>query len=403
MSSLRRWGTPKMADLERFRRETAAWLEANAPERLFGQPSKGSFDGFWGGVDPEYPGDDRQAWFERMVDKGWTAPTWPTTYGGGGLSAAEGKILYEEMHRLELPLPLVGMGLNMLGPVLLAHGTESQRRTHLPAIAQGRIRFCQGYSEPSAGSDLASLRTRGVVDEDELVVSGQKIWTSYADVSDWCFCLVRTNPEVKKQLGISFVLIDLRSPGVETRRIELISGASPFCEVFFDDVRVPVDNVIGGIDAGWGVAKAVLQHERSSIGTSVSDQMQDLEEDLVGKAHSAAGVTSGVVPDPWARDQIAGLTMRAQAFGLTAKRLSGGPPGAESSIFKVVGTELKQARWELAARLLGPDGLGWSGDDFDADHLDATRQWLRSRANTIEGGTTEIQLNIIARHVLGLK
>ena len=392
-----------MADLETFRGEVAAWLEANAPESLFGQPSKGTFDGFWGGVDPEYPGDDRQAWFERMVEKRWTAPTWPEAYGGGGLSQAEGRVLYEEMNRLQLPLPLVGMGLNMLGPVLLAHGTEAQKRRHLTAIAQGRVRFCQGYSEPSAGSDLASLRTRGVVEGDELVVSGQKIWTSYADVSDWCFCLVRTDPDVKKQLGISFVLMDLRTRGVETRRIELISGASPFCEVFFDDVRVPLENVVGGVDSGWGVAKSVLRHERSSIGASVSEQMRDLEEDLVYKARTAAGVEAGVVPDPWARAEIARVTMRAHAFGLTAERLSQGSPGAESSIFKVVGTELKQARWELASRLLGPDGLGWSGDDFDDDHLDATRQWLRTRANTIEGGTTEIQLNIIARHVPGLK
>jgi acyl-CoA dehydrogenase len=338
-----------------------------------------------------------------MAAKGWTAPTWPEAYGGGGLTKAEGSVFYEEMKRLELPLPLVGMGLYMLGPVLLEHGTEAQKRTHLTAIAQGRIRFCQCYSEPSAGSDLASLRTRAVQAGEDLVVTGQKIWTSYADVSDWCFCLVRTNPDVKKQIGISFVLMDLRSPGVETRRIELISGASPFCEIFFDQVHVPVANVIGGIDAGWTVAKSVLRHERSSIGTSVSEQMRDLEDDLVGKARGAAGIEAGIVPDPAARDQIARLTMRAQAFSLTAQRLARGNPGPESSIFKVVGTELKQDRWELATRLLGPDGLGWRGDDFHEDDLSATRNWLRTRANTLEGGTTEIQLNIIARHVLGLK
>ena len=392
-----------MADLAQFRREVAAWLEGNAPEALFGQPSKGNFDGYWGGVNPEYPGDDRHAWFERMVEKGWTAPTWPTAYGGAGLSHEEAAIVYAELRRLELPLPLVGMGIFMLGPALLEYASEAQKRAHLPAIAQGRVRFCQCYSEPQAGSDLAALGTRGVRDGDALVVTGQKIWTSYADASDWCFCLVRTNADVKKQAGISFVLIDLRSPGVQTRRIELISGSSPFCEVFFDAVRVPLENVIGGIDSGWTIAKAVLRYERARIGTSVSDQMRDLEDDLVGKARAAAGVEGGVVPDPYARDQIARVTMRAQAFSLTAQRLARGAPGPESSIFKVVGTELKQARWELATRLLGPAGLGWAGDDFGQADLDATRSWLRPRANTIEGGTTEIQLNIIARRVLGLK
>ena len=206
MSSLHRWGTPKMADLDIFRRETAAWLEANAPESLFGQPSKG-FDGFWGGVDPEYPGDDRRAWFEQMVDKGWTAPTWPTTYGVADFRQQRPRFSTKKCTDSNSP-PARGHGAQYVGPVLLAHGTESQRGL-LPAIT-GPDPLLQGYSEPSAGSDLASLRTRGVVDEDELVVSGQKIWTSYADVSDWCFYLVRTNPEVK-QLGISFVLIDLRS------------------------------------------------------------------------------------------------------------------------------------------------------------------------------------------------
>src|SRR5262249_13456446 len=197
--------------------------------------------------------------------RGRTAPTWPRELGGGGLDAEEAKAVAEELRRLRLPPPLTGFGLSMIGPTLLRFGSEEQKRLHLPRICRGEIRWCQGYSEPDAGSDLASLQTRGVLDGDELVVSGTQVWTSYGDLSDWIFALVRTDPQAKKQEGISFVLIDMQTPGVSVRPIRLISGKSPFCETRFENVHVPIGNVVGRLHGGWTVAKALLGHERNMI------------------------------------------------------------------------------------------------------------------------------------------
>jgi len=392
-----------MSALETFRRETGAWLDANAPRSLFGVRSQGAFEGYWGGPKSPDPGPDRRRWLELMVAKGWTAPTWPKAYGGGGLSPEEARILDEEMISRALPAALVGMGLVMLGPVLLEMGSEEQKRTHLRAICEGTIRWCQGYSEPSSGSDLASLRTRAIRDGDDFVVDGQKVWTSFADLSDWIFCLVRTDPEVPKHGGISFLLIDMSAPGVTTRRIKLISGVSPFCETFFDSVRVPAKNVVHDVNAGWAVAKSLLNHERTTIGSSIARQMIEAERELVALARQACGPHEGPLADSHIRDQIARNAMRSTAFALTLKRLADGPPGPESSILKIVGTELKQRRSELAAEILGPGALGWEDPNYGEDALKITQDWLRNRASTIEGGTTEIQLNIIARRVLGLR
>ena len=397
-----------MSGLDSFRAEARGWMEANAPRSLFGTRRRGGlFDGFWGGQKARDPDRDLNRWCASLAERGWNAPRWPEAYGGGGLGRAEAAALEEVMVELDLPRGLFGFGLAMLGPALLQFGDEAQKREHLPKICDGTIRWCQGYSEPGAGSDLAALATRAVRDGDHFVIDGQKVWTSYADKSDWIFCLVRTDPEVKKQRGISFVLFDMDDPGVTVRPIELISGASPFCEVFFDGVRVPVANVVGGVDNGWTVAKALLQHERANIGAAIGSQMSALEGDLVEVARDAFQAPEGPLPDALLRDEIVRGAMLEQCFNLTVERIAQGTragqaPGPDSSILKVCGSELKQQRWETQMRIAGPAALGWAGPGYDDRELEGAREWLRSRGNSIEGGTSEIQLNIIAKHVLGL-
>ena len=397
-----------MADLEKFRAETRAWLQANAPKALGGAGGS-ELEGVWGGRKTRLPPDQKR-WLEVMAERGFTAPTWPREYGGGGLSPAEAKVLSQELAALRLPAPLIGFGLTMIGPTLLQFGNEEQKREHLPKICRGEIRWCQGYSEPNAGSDLASLQMRAVRDGDHFVVNGEKIWTSYADKADWIFCLVRTNPAAKKQEGISFLLCDMAAPGVRVKPIVLISGASPFCETFFDDVRVPVANVVGKIDGGWTVAKALLGHERSMIADAFgapTGRARGKGSFLAELARRYLDGAGGPLPALVLRDQIAQNEMDSRAFALTVQRSrdaakAGHKPGPESSLFKVYATELNQRRYELMVRLAGPQGLGWEGPGFEPDELERTREWLRSRANTIEGGTSEIQLNIIAKRVLGL-
>ena len=254
-----------MADLEKFRTQTREWLEANAPKSLAGFRLASEGDGNWGGRRARFDSPEMKAWLEMMAERGWTAPTWPREYGGGGLDTDEAKVLREELTRLRMPSPLMGFGLTMIGPTLLRYGNEEQKREQIPKICRGEIRWCQGYSEPGAGSDLAALQTRAERDGDDFIVSGTKVWTSYADLSDWIFSLVRTDPRAKKQEGITFLLIDMDSPGISVSPILLISGKSPFCETRFEQVRVPIRNVVGEINGGWTVAKALLGYERNMI------------------------------------------------------------------------------------------------------------------------------------------
>jgi alkylation response protein AidB-like acyl-CoA dehydrogenase len=396
-----------MADLEAFRAETRSWVEANAPASLRGMGND-PLHGVWGGKRFSFPSADAKAWLERAAAKGYTAPTWPKEYGGGGLSADEAKILGQEIARQRLPQPLIGFGLTMIGPTLLRFGDEEQKKEHLPKIARGEIRWCQGYSEPGAGSDLASLQCRAVPDGADFIVNGSKIWTSYADQADWIFCLVRTKTDGKKQDGITFLLIDMETPGVTVSPIRLISGSSPFCETFFKDVRVPQRNVVNGINNGWTVAKALLGHERSMIaGAFGGGGGGGKRSGLADIARGYLGNGGGALPDAVLRDQIAQNEMDTRAFMLTVQRSAdaakaGHQPGPESSLVKVYATELNQRRYELLERIAGPQGLGWEGAGFSQEELDRTREWLRSRANTIEGGTSEVQRNIIAKRVLGL-
>jgi alkylation response protein AidB-like acyl-CoA dehydrogenase len=398
-----------MADLDAFRQQTGEWLDENAPDALRGHVFASEGDGNWGGRRATFDPPEMGVWLERMAGRGWTAPTWPAEYGGGGLSNAEAKVLREELAARKLPPPLIGFGLEMIGPTLLRYGTEEQKRQHLPGIIQGKIRWCQGYSEPDAGSDLASLQMKAVRDGDDFVVTGTKVWTSYGDLSDWIFALVRTDPTAKKQEGITFILIDLDAPGVSLWPIKLISGKSPFCETRFDEVRVPAANVLGEINGGWTVAKALLGFERNMIADTfgASRKKTGRKGSRLAAMARRYGLEENGRVEPVTRDEIARIEMNERAFHLTVQRSrdaarAGHQPGPESSLFKVYATELNKDRFELMVGLAGPQGLGWEGPGFEDEELDLTRQWLRSRGNSIEGGTSEIQLNIIAKRVLGL-
>jgi alkylation response protein AidB-like acyl-CoA dehydrogenase len=392
-----------MSDLEQFREATRQWLLANAPRSMFA-PVRSADELCWGGRKTQYPPDVTR-WLDVMAERGWTAPTWPREYGGGGLSKAEAKVLSQEMAKLRLRPPLAGFGLTMIGPLLLQEGNAELKRTHLPPIVRGAIRWCQGYSEPGAGSDLASLQTRAVLDGDSFVVTGQKVWTSYADKADWMFLLVRTDPNARKQEGITFLLMDMDSPGVSVKPIRLISGASPFCEAFLDNVRVPRAQAVGAVNGGWAIAKALLGHERTMIADAFKDMVPG--NPLLEAARRYLPTDGARIADAVMRDRLAQVEMDQSCLDLTLKRSQDGmkaghKPGPETSIFKYYGTETNKRRRELMVSIAGPQALGWEGAGFDARELALTRDWLRSRGNSIEGGTSEIQLNIIAKRVLGL-
>ena len=390
-------------DLDAFRDETRRWLLEHAPASMR-TPTKSTDELCWGGRKASYPADVLR-WRDVMAERGWTAPTWPKEYGGGGLSKEEAKVLAEEMEALTLRAPLIGFGQWMIGPLLLQEGSDALRREHLPPIVKGQIRWCQGYSEPGAGSDLAGLQTKAVADGEDLIVNGQKIWTSYAEKADWMFLLVRTDFQARKQDGITFVLVDMTSPGVSVKPILLISGSSPFCETFFTDVRVPGRNVVGQRNRGWGMARALLGHER----TAIADLYRDRDDAgrLVRAARRELGQDAERIADACVRDRIAQIEIDQACFdgvlarGRAAAR-AGDKPGHESSILKYYATELTQRRKDLQMSIAGPKGLGWEGPGFEDSDLKLARDWLRSRGTTIEGGTSEIQLNIIAKRVLGL-
>ncbi|MFN9251997.1 MAG: acyl-CoA dehydrogenase family protein [Brevundimonas sp.] len=391
-----------MSDLETFRAETRAWLEANCPAEVRG-PIESEADVIWGGRNAVFRTPAHRHWLERMAERGWTAPEWPREYGGGGLSREEAKVLAKELRRIQAQPPLQSFGVWMLGPALLKFGTEEQKQTFLPPIVRGEIRWCQGYSEPGAGSDLAGLQTRAEDRGDHWIVNGQKVWTSYADKADWIFCLVRTDPEAPKHLGISFVLFDMATPGVTTRPITLISGKSPFCETFFDNVRVEKTNLVGELNRGWDVAKYLLAHERTMIG-EIGEAMGGRPVGQVA-ANSIGVSADGRLDEPMLRSRIAELDIDAAAFRLALERVGDQTRArqahpAMASMLKYYGSELNQRRHELLLAAGGSDAREWESER--SRHGSAARDWLRTKANSIEGGTSEVQLNIIAKHILQL-
>lgn len=386
---------------EDFRKDVRAWLEANFPPSLKGK------DNLLSSVEaPTAETPEETAWRRAMGDRGWGTPTWPKEYGGGGLSRAEARVLQQEMARVGAWNPIGGMGVMMFGPTLLEYGNEAQKREHIPGITRGEVRWCQGYSEPNAGSDLANLQTFAEDKGDHYLVNGQKTWTSGGQWADKCFCLVRTDKSDKHK-GISFLLIDMTAPGVEVKPIRMISGMSPFCETFFTNVKVPKANLVGTEGEGWTIGKRLLQHERTNLSGGGS-RLQPTGPSLADLAKQFVGVDAeGRIADRDLRARIARFEMDWRAFLLTAMRVQAeskeaGGVSVVSSILKTIGTKLGQERAELLIEIRGLEGLGWEGEGFTADELHSVRAWLFGKATTIYGGSTEVQNNVIAKRILGM-
>jgi len=393
-----------MGDLSVFREETRAWLIENCPEG-----AKGSGVVHSGSTKVTFK-PDIQLWMERMAERGWTVPAWPKEYGGGGLTVEQTRVLFEEMNEIGARPPLINMGTRMFGPTLLEFGTEEQKQRHLTVIAKGGAAWCQGYSEPGAGSDLASLRCRAEDKGDYFLINGQKVWTSGAQYADWMFCLVRTDFDAAKHSGISFLLVPMDQEGVTVKPISLISGNSPFCETFLDDAIAEKRDLVGTLNEGWTIGKRLLQHERSGqgglsptaarpkpVGVTIDLEVDDVLKDYVNDPAIS----------PALRDEVIGWKMRSAAFRLTQKRAGeqardAKTPADTTSVFKLYGLSIAQDRQEIIVRLMGTQGLGWEGDSFSSDEIGAARSWLSSKAVTIYGGTNEVQANIIAKRVLGL-
>ncbi len=393
-----------MSELEEFRAETRAWLEANCPPgaRGPGPVSNGS-------TKIKITDADTLVWLERMVEKGWTVPNWPVEYGGGGLNNDQYLIVLQEMAAINARPALSSFGTSMIGPTLLEFGTDDQKQRHLTRIARAEVEWCQGYSEPGSGSDLASLTTRAEDKGDHYVINGQKIWTSGAHHADWMFCLVRTDPDAPKHEGISFVLLPMDQPGVTVRPIRLISGESRFNETFFDNAVAQKVDLVGEVNKGWTVGKRLLQHERSGMESLVSGGAKGDDMSLVAEAKRHLGEVDGRVDDPAYRAQLLKYEMDNRVFRLAQRRAveesEGGTPGAVTSIFKVYGSELQQTYYDLLLRMRGTRGFGdviAPDGEFSSEELTKTRDWLFYRAASIYSGSNEVQRNIIAKRVLGL-
>ena len=382
------------SELDQFRAEVREWLEENCPAGARNVPHKMD-NGFWGGRNPVYPSEDRKIWFERMSERGWTVPDWPKEYGGGGLDPAQSRVLRQEMQRIGAVEPLQSLGIMMLGHALLKFGTEEQKLEHLPKIARGEIRWAQGYSEPGAGSDLASLQTRGEDKGDHFLVNGQKIWTTYGHKADMIFALVRTEPDAPKHQGISFLLIDMDQPGVNARPIRLLSGIDHFSETFFDNAVVPKANIVGERGKGWDVAKYLLTFERSMMGESIGAQLGETIAEsalrLVGK--------EGLAREPGLRREVAEIMMETWAIQIAGERLFDQGKAKQMSPFspnvlKLLGTELAARRTRTVMSLGGFDNLAAGGQ--------APFDWLQAPPNCIAGGSNEVQMNILSKRALEL-
>ncbi len=388
-------------ELEAFRAEARTWLEGNFPPSMKGRTDIANSEA------PVPVEGDYKLWKERMGAKGWGVPTWPAQYGGGGLSPAEARVLREEMAKIGAWNPIGGMGVMMFGPTLLEYGTEAQKQRHIPPIVRGELRWCQGYSEPGSGSDLASLQTKAEDKGDYFLVNGSKIWTSGAQYADWCFCLTRTDP-TKKHEGISFLLIDMKTPGVEPRPILLISGSSPFCETFFTDVKVPKENLVGPLNGGWTVGKRLLQHERNGLSGGGDGRPRHDPRVVRETAKKYFGLDeTGRLANSDFRTRLTQHDMDAKAYALTIQRValegkSANGPSAATSIMKNANSKIGTDHCELMVEAMGQQGLGWGGEDFTADERAAQRAYLRIKSSTIAGGSYEIQNNIISKRILGL-
>ena len=388
--------------LETFRLETRNWLADNCPAgaRGPGEISNGS-------TKIDIKDSDTRVWIERMVEKGWTVPSWPKAYGGGGLSTDEVIVLLQEMKAISARPALSSFGTSMIGPTLLEYGTEEQKQRHLPRIARAEVEWCQGYSEPGSGSDLASLQTRAVLEGDQFIINGQKTWTSGAHNADWMFILVRTDKDVPKHEGISFMLLPMDQPGVDVRPIPLISGVSTFNDTFFDNAVADRNDLVGELNRGWTVGKRLLQHERSGMESLLAGSTSKKDESLLGIAKEYLGVTDGKLAEPLTRDEIVTYQMNSESLQLTRKRVveetqSGATPGPATSIFKVISSELEQKNYDLITKVRGSRGFGVDELEFSEQERTIVKQFFFTRAASIYSGSNEVQRNIIAKRVLGL-
>ena len=388
--------------LETFRLETRNWLADNCPPgaRGPGEISNGS-------TKIDIKDSDTRVWIERMVEKGWTVPSWPKAYGGGGLSTDEVIVLLQEMKAISARPALSSFGTSMIGPTLLEYGTEEQKQRHLPRIARAEVEWCQGYSEPGSGSDLASLQTRAVLEGDQFIINGQKTWTSGAHNADWMFILVRTDKDAPKHEGISFMLLPMDQPGVDVRPIPLISGVSTFNDTFFDNAVAARNDLVGELNRGWTVGKRLLQHERSGMESLLAGSTSKKDESLLGIAKEYLGVTDGKLAEPLTRDEIVTYQMNSESLQLTRKRVveetqSGATPGRATSIFKVISSELEQKNYDLITKVRGSRGFGVDELEFSEQERAIVKQFFFTRAASIYSGSNEVQRNIIAKRVLGL-
>ena len=363
-----------------FRDELRGWIEANHP----GPTPEGDEAGF----------EHRVAWQRKLNERGWAGLTWPEEYGGAGASLIEQAIFFEEMARARAPRMANVLGLTMGGPVVIGHGTDEQKRRYLQPILSADEIWCQGFSEPEAGSDLASLKTRARREGDEWIVTGQKVWTTLAHRAKWCMLVARTNPDAPKHRGLTYFLMDMDQPGVETRPLVQITGEPEFNEVFMEEARIPHENVVGEVDGGWAVAITTLMHERAGLAFALQVEVQIALRELLNDVKGTA-----IAADPMIRDRLAQVAIEAQVLRLNAYRsLTGqmkrGAPGPEGSLGKWQWAEVNQALMSLALDMKGPRAAVFDG-------IWAYR-FLRSKGNSIEGGTTEILKNIVAERVLGL-
>jgi alkylation response protein AidB-like acyl-CoA dehydrogenase len=380
---------------EAFRQEVRAWIESAMPADMR-ERAQGS-----GGFTPE----QSATWHRILYDKGWVAPHWPEEFGGTGWDAARRFIFEEEMELAGAP-QLSVFGLTMVGPLIISFGTDAQKKRFLPKILSAEEFWCQGYSEPGAGSDLASLRTTAEEAGDHFIVNGQKTWTSYAQFADWIFCLVRTDPDAKKQAGITFLLIDLKTPGVEVKPMQTLGHTAAFCDTFFENVKVPKENVVGGINNGWTMAKALLGHERTML--AMTGPCRKVLQKI--KRIAATKTVNGrpMLEDPVWRAKVARLEMRFRAhlmvsYRALADQQKGKMPGPESSILKLVGTKLVQELTELAMEILGENALTWYNEGVCMPVEESIGPYFcYERAATIYGGSNEIQRNVIAKMILQL-
>ncbi len=381
------------ASLEEFREEVHVWIEQTLPAELRV------------GLRKDLPKESRRRWISALAERGWIVPDWPVEYGGAGLDRKRAAIVKSELAAFRAPT-IRGFGVSMLGPTLLEFGTDEQKREFLPPIARDEVQWCQGYSEPGAGSDLASLQTRAVREGDEYVITGQKIWTSYAHVADWIFCLVRTDPDAPKHDGITFILFPMKQPGVTVSPLKLIDGGADFSQVFFDGARAQAKHVVGPVGGGWTVAKRLLQHERTTDGSSEEGGITGaMKESLVDLVKREVGMEDGALADPTIRQRLAAQEMEKRALGLTMARAMAEARAGQAT--RDIGS-LGKYRWasmvkneqDIAMLALGTQGLGWSAPGFDERELERTKAWLTTRADSIWGGTNEVQLNVIAKRVL---